>query len=216
MSNFEYIIASLPFLTQDFRYQEGRGWTNVIEEIKDNLSEKDSEALDFLLRGFGPDNLVPDFYASALSHPVKFIREYFRFDLNLRNAKVRYLNRQLGRAQEQDVMDGKGDEIEVEGLDIDLYRFRGGEFPQAEKVESALALPSLLDREQALDDITWETVDSLATFHYFDLTAMLAYVAKLHIVNRWLALDKERGMERFRQLVAEVRGSFKGVEYKEK
>jgi hypothetical protein len=45
---------------------------------------------------------------------------------------------------------------------------------------------------------------------------VLAYVAKLHIVNRWLALDKERGMERFRQLVAEVRGSFKGVEYKEK
>ena len=107
MSNFEYIIASLPFLTQDFRYQEGRGWTNVIEEIKDNLSEKDAEALDFLLRGFGPDNLVPDFYASALSHPVKFIREYFRYDLNLRNAKVSYINDALGRAAGQDILDGR-------------------------------------------------------------------------------------------------------------
>ena len=215
MSNFEYIIASLPFLTADYRYEDGRGWQSVIGEIKDNLSEKDTEVLVFLLDGFKADSLTPDFYAKALAHPQKFIREYFRFDLNLRNAKVHYLNKAPGRAAEQDVMDGKGGETD-EGLDIDLYRFRGGEFEQAVKVESALSLSSLLDREQALDDITWETVDSLGTFHYFDLTAVLCYVAKLHIVDRWLALDKERGMERFQKLVREVRGTFKGVEYKEK
>jgi len=67
-----------------------------------------------------------------------------------------------------------------------------------------------------LDDVTWEVIDSLGTFHYFDLTAVLAYVAKLHIVNRWLALDEEKGRELFRQLVQEVRGTFKGVEYTEK
>ena len=44
---------------------------------------------------------------------------------------------------------------------------------------------------------------------------MLAYVAKLHIVNRWLALDQEKGRELFRQLVSEVRGTFKGVKYTE-
>lgn len=215
MSNFEYIIASLPFLTQDFRYQEGRGWTNVIEEIKDNLSEKDAEALDFLLRGFGPDNLVPDFYASALSHPVKFIREYFRYDLNLRNAKVSYINDALGRAAGQDILDGMGEDAD-EGLDIDGYRFTGGEFKEEARVQTALALSSLLDREQALDDITWEVIDSLGTFHYFDITAVLGYVAKLHIVDRWLELDEERGREIFQKLVQEVRGTFKGVDYKEK
>ncbi|MBQ7273615.1 MAG: DUF2764 family protein [Bacteroidales bacterium] len=215
MSNFEYIIASLPFLTQDFRYQEGRGWTNVIEEIKDNLSEKDAEALDFLLRGFGPDNLVPDFYASALSHPVKFIREYFRYDLNLRNAKVSYINDALGRAAGQDILDGRGEDAD-EGLDIDGYRFTGGEFKEEARVQTALALSSLLDREQALDDVTWEVIDSLGTFHYFDITAVLCYVAKLHIVDRWLELDEERGREKFQKLVMEVRGTFKGVDYKDK
>lgn len=215
MSNFEYIIASLPYLTTDYRYEEGRGWANVIGEIRENLSQKDSEVLDFLISGFDPQNLVPDFYAEALSHPVKFIREYFRFDLNLRNSKVHYLNTALGRSPEQDIMDGKGEETE-DGLDIDLYRFRGGEFEESAKAEAALALPSLLDREQALDDITWGKVDSLSTFHYFDLTAVLSYIAKLHIVDRWLALDKEKGMERFRKLVEEVRGTFKGVDYKEK
>ena len=77
-------------------------------------------------------------------------------------------------------------------------------------------LRSLLDRERDLDDITWEKISSLENFHYFDITAVLAYVAKLHIVDRWLALDEEKGRELFHKLVQEVKGTFKGVNYTEK
>ena len=212
MSNFEYIISSLPWLTVDYKYADGKGFQDVLADIRDNLSEKDSRTLGFLLQGFRAENLVPDFYAQALKHPSAYIREYFRFDLNLRNAKVRYLNKQLERQPEQDVVTGKGLEDE-DGLDIDGYRFRAGEFEEARKVADALELPSLLDREKALDEIIWEKADSLSTFHYFDLTAVLAYVSKLHIVDRWLALDEEKGRELFHQLVKEVRGTFKGVNF---
>ena len=82
-------------------------------------------------------------------------------------------------------------------------------------MKSALDSPSLLDRERDLDDITWEKISSLETFHYFDITAVLAYVAKLHIVDRWLALDEEKGRELFHKLVQEVKGTFKGVNYTE-
>ena len=163
MSNFEYIISSLPYLTADFKYEDGQGFQSTLEQIRENLSEKDAAVMDFLLSGFDAHVLGPDFYARALAHPLRFVREYFRFDLNLRNAKVRYLNRELGRP----------------------------------------------------DEVTWDKIGSLETFHYFDLTAVLAYVAKLHIVNRWLALDQEKGRELFRQLVSEVRGTFKGVKYTE-
>ena len=215
MSNFEYIISSLPFLTTDYKYEDGQGFFTVLEEIKDNLGEKDKESLDFLLDGFDPKKLGADYYALALKSPIKFIREYFRFDLNLRNAKVRYLNHVLGRPEDQDVLTGKGKEDE-EDLDIDGYRFTGGEFEEKLKVQAALESASLLDREKALDDVTWEKIDSLETFHYFDLTAVLAYVAKLHIVDRWLALDEETGRELFHKLVKEVKGTFKGVNYTEK
>ena len=214
MSNFEYIISSLPFLTADFKYAEGSGFNSVLEEIRSNLSEKDNKVLDFLLKGFDPDQLNPDFYAEALSHQHHFIREYFRFDLNLRNAKVRFLNKELGRAAEMDVITGEGTD-EDENLDIDLYRFKGGEFEEQLAVQNALELGDLLSREKALDDVVWDKVNKLETFHYFDLTAVLAYVSKLHIVNRWLALDSERGRELFKQLVNEVRGTFKGVNYQE-
>ena len=213
MSNFEYIISSLPWLTVDYKYAGGQGFWDVIEEIKDNLGEKDTQVLDFLLKGFQQENLGTDFYTEALAHPCKFIKEYFRFDLNLRNAKVRYLNRQLGRAPETDVLTGIATSENESKADIDGYVFRAGEFEEAITVTGVLEGTDLITREKGLDDIVWQKADSLSTFHYFDLTAVLAYVTKLHIVDRWLALDDEKGRELFHKLVQEVKGTFKGVEY---
>ena len=214
MSNFEYIISSLPYLTVDYKYAEGQGFRSVVEEIRADLSARDADTLDFLLKGFDAEQLNEDFYARALKHPLRFVREYFRFDLNLRNAKVRFLNRELGRPAEMDLVTGLGSDDD-EGLDIDGYRFSGGEFEEEGAVADALSQESLLGREKALDDVCWTKIGNLETFHYFDLTAVLAYVAKLHIVNRWLALDEEKGRELFRQLVQEVKGTFKGVNYTE-
>lgn len=215
MSNFEYIISSLPWLTVDYKYSGGQGFADVIAEIKDNLGDKDTAVLDFLLKGFQAENLDQAFYTEALAHPCKFIREYFRFDLNLRNAKVRYLNRQLHRAPETDILTGEATEETESKADIDGFLFRGGEFEEAIQVDSVLEGTDLIAREKGLDDIVWNKADSLSTFHYFDLTAVLAYVSKLHIVDRWLALDEEQGRELFRKLVQEVKGTFKGVKYQE-
>lgn len=201
MGNFEYIISSLPFLTTDYQYAEGQGFSQVMQEIRENLSEKDARALDFFLKGFQDSELNPDFYTQALEHPQAFIRDYFRFDLSLRNAKVRYLNQALGRPLETDVITLTEEEEE---------------FEEKAAVETALSQGDLLSREKDLDQIAWDKIGSLETFHYFDLTAVLAYVAKLHIVDRWLILDEAKGRELFKQLVNEVRGTFKGVEYTDK
>lgn len=214
MDNYEYIIASLPTLTPEYKYPEGEDFDSVVESIRSQLSEKDAQVLDALLEGFVAMHLTPDFYQRVLAHPCPFIREYFRFDLNSRNAKVEYLNRQLGRPADKDMMSGRGGP-EDENLDIDLYRFRGGEFEEEDATRLALSRSSLLDREKALDQVVWEKVGNLALFHDFDLTAVLAYVARLHIADRWLALDEQRGRELFKQLVDEVRGTFKGVNYTE-
>ena len=213
MSNFEYIISSLPYLTMDFKYAGQAGFNSVISDIKRDLDERDTELLDFLLKGFDEKELTADFYAKALRCRNKFLREYFRFDLNLRNAKVRYLNAQLGREPDQDVM--TGEDPEAEDVDIDGFRFTGGEFEEALKVDNILAEKDLVSREKGLDDVLWDKIDSLATFHYFDIEAVLAYIAKLHIVTRWLNLDEEVGRDVFRRLLKDVRGTYKGVKYTE-
>ena len=213
MSNFEYIISSLPYLTMDFKYAGQAGFNSVISDIKRDLDEKDQGLVEFLLKGFSDKDLDADFYAAALKHRNRFLREYFRFDLNLRNAKVRYLNALLGREPDQDLM--TGEDPEAEDVDIDGYRFTGGEFEEAAKVDAILAVTDLVAREKGLDDVLWDKIDSLATFHYFDIEAVLAYIAKLHIVTRWLNLDEEVGRDVFRRLLKDVRGTYKGVKYSE-
>ena len=213
MSNFEYIISSLPYLTMDFKYAGQAGFNSVISDIKRDLDEKDQGLVEFLLKGFSEKDLDADFYAAALKQRNRFLREYFRFDLNLRNAKVRYLNAQLGREPDLDVM--TGEDPEADDVDIDGFRFTGGEFEEALKVDNILSDKDLVSREKGLDDILWDKIDSLATFHYFDIEAVLAYIAKLHIVTRWLNLDEEVGRDVFRRLLKDVRGTYKGVKYSE-
>ena len=213
MSNFEYIISSLPYLTMDFKYAGQAGFNSVISDIKRDLDEKDQGLVEFLLKGFSEKDLDADFYAEALRNRNRFLREYFRFDLNLRNAKVRYLNAQLGREPDQDLM--TGEDPEAEDVDIDGFRFTGGEFEEALKVDNILADQDLVSREKGLDDVLWDKIDSLATFHYFDIEAVLAYIAKLRIVTRWLNLDEEVGRDVFRRLLKDVRGTYKGVKYTE-
>lgn len=215
MSNYEYIISSLPFLTVDYKYADGAGFDSTVEEIRRDLSEGDNALVDFLLKGFDDKALDADFYAEALRHRNRFLREYFRFDLNLRNTKVRYLNRELGREADTDVMTGLGGDDDT-GLDIDGYRFTGGEFPEEIRVEAVLEGKDLIAREKGLDEIVWEKVNDLTVFNYFDISAILAYLAKLHIADRWLVLDEETGRTLFQQLVKEVKGTFKGVKYDEK
>lgn len=213
MSNFEYIISSLPYLTMDFRYAGQTGFNSVISDIKRDLDEHDQGLVDFLIKGFSEKDLNADFYANALRSRNRFLREYFRFDLNLRNAKVRYLNAQLGREPDQDVM--TGEDPEAEDVDIDGFRFTGGEFEEALQVDNILADKDLVSREKGLDDLLWDKIDGLSTFHYFDIEAVLAYIAKLHIVTRWLNLDEEVGRDVFRRLLKDVRGTYKGVKYTE-
>ena len=52
MSNFEYIISSLPYLTMDFKYAGQAGFNSVISDIKRDLDEKDQGLVEVLLKGF--------------------------------------------------------------------------------------------------------------------------------------------------------------------
>ena len=51
------------------------------------------------------------------------------------------------------------------------------------------------------------------SFDYFDRDAILGFIAKLKITDRWLKLDEKTGRELFHRITEQVRASFKGVEY---
>lgn len=196
MNNYEYIVASLPVIASDYR---GPLDTDaIISEIRSQLSPKDEAVLDTLLKGFDSDSLDAEFYRTALASKNRFIAGYFGYDLDVRNCRVAYLNKALGRPEGQDLL----------VLDEDEPR----EFEDLEKVNAVLEGSDILERERGLDDIMWERIDELTLMEVFTLDQILGFVAKLQIVARWLRLDPQTGRELFRQLVEEIRNYKKSIE----
>ena len=206
MKNYEYIVASLPDITTGWKFGD-KGPEDYIEEITSLSSHKDRKLIDFLLSGYLEENLNIDFYAKALTHEDSFIKEYFRFDLNIRNAKVKYLNKALGRAADKDVL------VFPEDADQAVLNAVEAEFEEEADIETVLNAGDILSRERGIDDLMWEKIGNLTTFNYFDIDAILGFITKLNIVARWYKLDEQTGRDMFKKLVDEVRGTFKGVEY---
>lgn len=196
MNNYEYIISSLPAISLDWKFGEGTSFDTYVGWIKSQLSGSDIKVVDRLLDGYKDENLTREFYEAALKDGNRFLKEYYTFDLNVRNGKARFLNKAFERP-----------------LDQDTIKLETGEFPEGPRLEEALNAPDLLSRERGLDSMMWDKILEITTFDYFDLEAILGFIARLHIIGRWFALDEKTGREMFRRLVDEVRGTFKGVNY---
>ena len=209
MNNYIYIIAGLPDFTPDWR-QGGKSLDEYLEQVHELLSAKDNVTADFVIKGFDKDQIGPDFYREALSHRLGFIREFFSFDLNVRNQKVRYLNNALGRDPEKDILKLRNPEAEETGLEPEE-----AEFKESGRLQAILEGSDILSRERGIDDLYWDKIDELTLFDYLNFDRILGMIAKMMIIRRWLILDEETGRAMFKKLVDEVRGTFKGVEYNE-
>ena len=200
MNNYVYIIAGLPDFTPDWRGGE-KSLDEYLELVTGLLSAKDNEAVKFIINGFDKDHIGYEFYKDALSHRIGFIRDFFQFDLNVRNQKVRYLNNALGRSPEKDILSMQDPEAP--------------EFKEQARLQAILEGNDILARERGIDDLYWDKIDELTLFDYLNFDRILGIIAKMMIIRRWLILDEETGRAMFKKLVDEVRGTFKGVEYNE-
>lgn len=194
MNNYEYIIAGLPDIAPDWKGADAAGVEAIVQEIRELCSKEDNALIDVLIAGFDGANLDLEFYQKALKAKNSFIRDYFKFDLNVRNAKVRYLNRALERP-----------------ADTDIFMEAEGEFEEAQKLDAVLSQEDILSRERGMDDLMWSKIESITTFDYFDINVILGFIARLNIVARWLKLDPETGKQMFSRLVEGVRGSYTGI-----
>lgn len=194
MNNYEYIIACLPVL----QYGDNQCFQSdayaLSEAIKAQCSDKDGKLIDFLRRGFNPEQMDESFYKEATSHRNAFIKGYFSYDLNVRNAKVDFINESLERPSDTDIVLPERREDEI--------------FDDANLVHSILENTDMLERERALDQLMWDRIDDLTKLNFLDIDTILGFIAKLEIVGRWLRLNEQTGRELFRQFVQDIRQTY--------
>lgn len=194
MDNYEYIIAGLPALQQAPTGASHADADRIMASIREQLSEKDNALVDLLLSGWDAESLDSAFYLKALHHRNRFIREYFAYDLNLRNLKVEYLNKSLGRPEDMDI-------VRLEGMD-------GSDFEGRQEIMSVLEGGDILKRERGLDDLMWKKIEEITIMDVFDIEVILGFIARLKIIDRWDKLDPDTGNELFRKLVEEIRATY--------
>ena len=187
MDNYVYIVAGLPELTATY---EGGGfdYAAVKESIMELLSEKDQKLVELMEEGFDENTLGAEFYEKAAKSKNRFIREYFDFDGRLRNMKVNYLAKRLGK---------KGESYMVEMPDSD--------FEEEQQIKAILENVDFVDREEKMDELKWEKASDIARMDYFNMNAILAFLVKAKTVQRWAELDPAKGQEMFKKLVEEIR-----------
>jgi len=162
-----------------------------------------------LLPEMSPENeLTSLFFDHVCSSTNDFIRNWYTFELNMRNLVVALLSRKHDLPFENQII-GTGEVSQAikksHARDFGL----SGELPYLEEVANLVRNDNIQEREKALDSIRWAYLDEVTFFEYFTIDKVLAYTLKLGLIDRWLAIDKDHGTELFKKLLAELKSSYK-------
>ena len=150
--------------------------------------------------------LLAAYYEACSNANCRFLREWAEFDRTLRNVSAAAVARSLGRPIDS-VTVGGGEVVEQ------LQRSSAADFGlrgEVAYIDAVIAAvndeQNLLEKEHKIDKVRWEQALELAGFDYFNINAILSYLARINIVARWSLLDAKRGREMLQRIMAELDG----------
>lgn len=150
------------------------------------------------------DVLSSYYYAHATKCANTFIAEWFTFNRNVNNILVALSARKY-KMNIADAVVGDGDIAEA--LRTSGARDFGltGTLDYFETVQRLSENVRLQERERHLDDMRWKWLDDNSVFNYFSVERLFVFLLKLSIIERWEKLDADKGMQRYNELIAELK-----------
>jgi Protein of unknown function (DUF2764) len=137
------------------------------------------------------------YYEKMLRHENTFIRSYFYFDYILRNI-LAALNARKLQLDKPAVLDIGFDDL-VEQLAVSTKNDFGlsRDLDYLPLLMEMFVKADLVNTEKFIDQIRWQTIEEMTVFNYFEIDVLLAYLIRLMLVERWIALDEHKGNEIF-------------------
>lgn len=151
------------------------------------------------------ENVISAYYYDyATNCKNSFAAEWFTFNLNVNNILVAMTARKYKLGAENAVI---GDGEIAEALRTSGARDFGltGTLEYIEEVQRMNENSRLQEREHQLDDMRWRWLEDNSVFCYFSVERLFVFLQKLVIIERWDKLDAESGMERYNEMIAELK-----------
>jgi hypothetical protein len=154
------------------------------------------------------NQLAALFFNTMLAHKNLFVRQWFEFELNLRNI-LAAANCQSSSADAGFSLALASEVLPLNDIAEQLLKSQApdfglsSQFPWMDKLVTAKG-ESPVEHQKTIDLIRWDYLADLTTFSYFTIEMILAFALRLAIVERWLALDVESGRQAVARLVAEL------------
>ncbi len=154
--------------------------------------------------GFAEDRLWGLFYEYATSASNEFVRDWYMFNLNLNNVQAAFTARKYGLDIQKLVV---GTDSVAQALRTSGARDWGlsQELDCFDDMARLQDEPDLSIREQKTDMLRWNWLEENTFFHYFTVERLFSYMIRLGMVERWTALDRERGQQLFRELIGSLK-----------
>ncbi len=163
------------------------------------------------------DQLSSLFYFEMFNHPNEFVRDWFAFDLNLRNVMVGLNCRSMEGKADLEVFSPEHRIVTRNDVAQIVIKSNAPDFSLSQSfpwIEQLVALDETgpEDLEKTVDSIRWDMLDELTVFSYFGIEALLAFCVKLRIVDRWFKLNPKDGKAKLDRLVNELVSGFQVAE----
>ena len=159
------------------------------------------------------DRLAALYYAYAMKCGNDFLSSWFEFNLHVNNILVALTARKFKMEVEPLIV---GDTEVCQTLRSSNARDFGlsSEVDYLEQVVKISEIADLVEREKKIDQLRWKWMEDKTFFEYFSLERLYVFLLQTDIIERWLTLDKEKGNQMFRSIIAALKDEVKvPVEY---
>ena len=156
------------------------------------------------------DELTTLFYEDldSITEPG-FLRDYFNFELNLRNINCALAFRKNGLPVSAKLIPcGLAYELICKNESAPDFGLTD-EFPFIGKLMAQSDDGSLYGSEMAIEHIRWAWLDERVDNNYFSTDAIIAFFVKLMSIERWEVLSQEKGDELFNGLMNTIKRSIR-------
>ena len=146
------------------------------------------------------DHLAALYYEYAMKCGNKFVSSWFEFNLTINNILIAFSARKYKWDIAQNVV---GNTEVCEALRTSGARDFGlsGEVDCLEQLMKISEITELVEREKKLDSLRWNWMEEATFFDYFTVERIFAFLLQLEMIERWIALDKEKGNRLFRSII---------------